>query len=88
MNTISKYITVILIALVLSTGCAQTKQNILTLPENQEKNYFSKAEKYKNGTILLKDNEVYNTTIDQKSSNPDPVDNNVDFGPKEINFGS
>jgi hypothetical protein len=91
MNGRLKYFTIVLITLVTCTGCNQDDK-ILVLPNDQYNQYEEPSNteviRYKNGTVLLKDSGTYNATIHKNSVNPEARVGKVDFGPKDINFGS
>lgn len=80
----------ILVILILCTGCGKVNligdNNILLIPTTEGSTLNTDAVKYKNGTVVLKDNNSYNTT-DKKNYNPETGIGDIKFGPHAIELG-
>jgi hypothetical protein len=77
-----KHFILILIILVLCSGCGQSNimsGDFLTIPTENNIN----AVKYKNGAILVKNNDMTNR---KNFVNPENNVESIKFGPKNINF--
>jgi len=90
MNSIFKYFAILLISIFACTGCNGIDATFIhnNQPKDDVPLTGTETYKYKSGTILLKDNNIFDDSNKQKFHDPEPDTQNIHFGPKEIHFGS